>query len=260
MVYAQLDVTGPRIDLHSGGFGGVVQNPANALVAMLAALHDDSGRVAVPGFYDDVAELTDEERAQIARLPFDEEAYKAIIDVDALHGEKGFSPLERRGTRPTLDINGLWGGFQGEGSKTIIPAHAHAKLSCRLVTAQDPKRIFELLRGRIRELTPPGVQAELTLINDGRPSLTPVDHPATQAAAACLREVFGAEPLYLREGGSIPVAASFETLLGLPVVLLGFTNPDDQAHAPNENMRLDNYEGGIRTVIRYWDALGSMTW
>jgi acetylornithine deacetylase/succinyl-diaminopimelate desuccinylase-like protein len=260
IVYAQLDVTGPRLDLHSGGFGGVVQNPANALVAILAGLHDERGRVAVPGFYDDVVELTEAERAELARLPLDEEAYKAQIGVQTLTGEAGYSTLERRGVRPTLDVNGLWGGFQGEGSKTIIPAHAHAKLSCRLVTAQDPKRILELLRERIRELTPAGVQAELTLTNDGRPSLTAIDHPATRAAAACLRDVFGRDPLYLREGGSIPVAASFDTLLGLPVVLLGFTNPDDQSHAPNENMRLDNYESGIRTVIRYWDALSRTRW
>jgi acetylornithine deacetylase/succinyl-diaminopimelate desuccinylase-like protein len=255
IMYAQVDVTGPRVDLHSGGYGGVVQNPANALVGILAALHDADGRVNVPGFYDDVVELTPDERAEIARLPFDEAVYMKEIGVSALVGEKGRSTLERKGARPTLDINGIWAGFQGEGAKTIIPAHAHAKISCRLVPRQDPDRIFELVRERIRQLVPPGVQMEMTSLSGGRPSVTPIDHPATQAAARCLEEVFGRSPVYLREGGSIPVVADFESLLGLPVVLLGFTNPDDQAHAPNESMVLDNYERGIRTVIRYWDEL-----
>jgi acetylornithine deacetylase/succinyl-diaminopimelate desuccinylase-like protein len=255
IMYAQIDVTGPRLDLHSGQYGGAVQNPANALVAILAALHDADGRVAVPGFYDDVVELTKEERAEMARLPLDEAGYMREIGVTALAGERGRTTLERKGARPTLDINGIWGGFQGEGSKTIIPAHAHAKISCRLVSRQDPDRIFELVRDRIRSLAPPGVQVEVTYLSGGRPSLTPIDHPATRAAARCLEQVFGRGPLYIREGGSIPVAASFESILGLPVVLLGFTNPDDQAHAPNESMVLDNYERGIRTVIRYWDEL-----
>jgi acetylornithine deacetylase/succinyl-diaminopimelate desuccinylase-like protein len=258
LMYAQVDVTGPRLDLHSGAYGGVVQNPANALAAILAALHDADGRVAVPGFYDDVVELTDEERAEMGRLPLDEAAYMREIGVTALAGEKGRTTLERKGARPTLDINGIWGGFQGEGSKTIIPAHAHAKISCRLVARQDPDRIFELVRDRILELAPAGVKVDVTYHSWGRPSLTPIDHPATQAAARCLEEVFGRSPLYIREGGSIPVTASFESILGLPVVLLGFTNPDDQAHAPNESMVLDNYERGIRTVIRYWDELARL--
>jgi acetylornithine deacetylase/succinyl-diaminopimelate desuccinylase-like protein len=258
LMYAQVDVTGPRVDLHSGGYGGVVQNPANALASILAALHDADGRVDVPGFYDDVVELTPDERKELAKLPLDEAAYMREIGVSALYGEKGRSPLERKGARPTLDINGIWGGFQGEGAKTIIPAHAHAKISCRLVTNQDPARIFQLVRDRIKQLTPPGVEVEVTSISEGRPSLTPIDHPATQAAARCLEEVFGRSPLYLREGGSIPVTADFESILGLPVVLLGFTNPDDQAHAPNESMVLDNYERGIRTVVRYWDELSRL--
>jgi acetylornithine deacetylase/succinyl-diaminopimelate desuccinylase-like protein len=258
LMYAQVDVTGPRVDLHSGGYGGVVQNPANALAAILASLHDADGRVDVPGFYDDVVELTPDERKELAKLPLDEAAYMKEIGVSALYGEKGRSPLERKGARPTLDINGIWGGFQGEGAKTIIPAHAHAKISCRLVTNQDPARIFELVRDRIKQLTPSGVQVEVTSISEGRPSLTSIDHPATQAAARCLEEVFGRSPLYLREGGSIPVTADFESILGLPVVLLGFTNPDDQAHAPNESMVLDNYERGIRTVVRYWDELSRL--
>ncbi len=257
IMYAQLDVSGPTVDLHSGGFGGTVRNPATVLAEIIAALHDPDGRVAVPGFYDAVRPLSQRDRDELARLPFDEAAYLASIGVDALWGETGFTTLERRGARPTLEVNGIWGGFQGEGAKTIIPAHAHAKISCRLVPDQEPEQVFRLVRDRIAALAPAGVRVETRYIHGGRPSLTPIDHPATRAAAACLREVFGADPVYIREGGSVPVTSSFESILGLPVVLLGFTPPDDHAHAPNESMRLDNYEAGIRTIIRYWDALAS---
>jgi acetylornithine deacetylase/succinyl-diaminopimelate desuccinylase-like protein len=189
----------------------------------------------------------------------DEEAFRAGIGVPALFGEPGFGILERRGVRPTLDVNGIWGGFQGEGSKTIIPAHAHAKLSCRLVPDMDPVRTFERLRNAVLADPPPGVDVTVTLINHGMWGLTPIDHPATKAAADCIRSVFGQAPVYLHEGGSIQVCSSFKTILGLETVLLGFTPPDDQAHAPNESMRLDNYEGGIRTVVRYWDALSRLS-
>ncbi len=258
MMYAQLDVTGPRQDLHSGGYGGTVRNPATVLTEIIADLHTPDGLVDVPGFYDDVRALSDGERAEFERLPFDEADYMAEMGVDALFGEAGYSTLERRGARPTLEICGLWGGFQGEGAKTIIPARAHAKVSCRLVPDQAPQRIFEAIRARVLELAPPGVTVDMTLINSGFASLTPIDHPATQAAARCLEEVFGQAPLYTREGGSIPVAASFETLLGLPVVLLGFMNPDCQAHSPNESMRIDNWEQGLRTTVRYWEALAAL--
>ncbi len=255
MMYLQLDVVGPRLDLHSGMYGGTVRNPADALASIVAGLHDEEGRVAVGGFYDDVRPLDPGDRAAIASLPFDEAAFGAEIGVAALTGEAGYSVLERRGARPTLDVNGLWGGFQGPGSKTIIPAEAHAKISCRLVADQDPQRIFRLVRQRILDLVPVGVTASVTLLSSGRPSLTPLDHPATRAAARALEAVFGRPPLYPREGGSIPVVASLETILGLPSVLLGFANPDCQAHAPNESMRLDNYEGGIRSVMRLWEGL-----
>ena len=178
--------------------------------------------------------------------------------MPALVGEAGFSVLERRGARPTLDVNGIWGGFTGEGSKTIIPAHAHAKVSCRLVADQDPERIFEALRAYVDEIAPPGVRTSVQLLGAGRPSLTPIDHPATQAAARALEATFGRAPVYIREGGSIPVCASFESILGLPVVLLGFSQPDDHAHAPNEWIDLDNYETGIRTFARMWDELADL--
>ncbi|MDQ3407592.1 MAG: dipeptidase [Chloroflexota bacterium] len=257
LVYAQIDVSGPSQDLHSGTYGGLVQNPANALAAILAGLRQPDGRVAVAGFYDEVRELSQQERSEFARLVFDDARLAADIGVPELFGEPGFGSLERRGARPTLDVNGLWGGFQGEGSKTIIPAHAHAKVSCRLVPDMDPKRTFQLLRDHVLASAPPGVEVDVWLINDGLWSLTGIDHPATEAAATALEAVFGEPPVYLREGGSIPAAASFGAMLQLPVVLLGFTPPDDHAHSPNEFMRLDNYEGGIRTIVRYWEALGS---
>jgi acetylornithine deacetylase/succinyl-diaminopimelate desuccinylase-like protein len=202
--------------------------------------------------------LTDGERAALAALPFDDEAYREHLGVPALVGEAGYTTLERRATRPTLDVNGLWGGFQGEGSKTIIPAHAHAKVSCRLVAAQDPGRIFEALRAYVAEIAPPGVTTTVQLLGGGLPSLTPMDHPATRAAARALEATFGRAPVYIREGGSIPVCASFDGLLGLPVVLLGFAQPDDNAHAPNEWMDLGNYETSIRTIARMWDELANL--
>jgi acetylornithine deacetylase/succinyl-diaminopimelate desuccinylase-like protein len=255
LMYAQIDVRGPRIDLHSGVHGGAVANPANALCEIVAALRGPDGRIRIPGFYDDVVPLSEADRAALAELPFDEEAYRASLGVPALVGETGYTTLERRGARPTLDVNGLWGGFTGEGPKTIIPASAHAKVSCRLVANQDPDRIFERLAAYVAEIAPPGVDVDVRYLGGGRPTLTPIDHPATQAAAHALEATFGRRPLYIREGGSIPVAASFAANLGLPVVLLGFAPPDGNFHAPNEWMDLDNYEGGIRTVVRFFDAL-----
>jgi acetylornithine deacetylase/succinyl-diaminopimelate desuccinylase-like protein len=258
MMYAQIDVVGTAVDLHSGGYGGVVQNPANALATIIAALKGPDGRIAVPGFYDDVAALSDEDRSHFAALPFDEDAYLARLGLPELFGESGFTTLERRGGRPTLDVNGLWGGFQGEGSKTIIPAHAHAKISCRLVPNQDPDRIFDALRAYVAQVAPPGVTTTVRLLGGGLPSVTPVDHPVTQAAARALEATFGRAPVYVREGGSIPVCASFESILGQPVVLLGFAQPDSHAHAPNEWMDLGNYETGIRTIVRFWTEIADL--
>ena len=258
MMYAQVDVTGTAVDLHSGGYGGAVENPANALARIIAGLKDKDGRILVPGFYDDVVELSAGERRLIGELPFDEAAYLARLGLPALHGEAGYSTLERRGTRPTLDVNGLWSGFQGEGSKTIIPAHAHAKISCRLVTDQDPDRIFAAFRDHVLAIAPAGGRVDVGMLGGGRASLTPIDHPATQAAARALEATFGRAPVYIREGGSIPVCATFETALDLPVVLLGFSPPDDHAHAPNEWMDLANYETAIRTIARMWDEVAAV--
>jgi len=258
LLYTQIDVIGSPVDLHSGGYGGAVQNPANALAQIIAALKGPDGRIRIPGFYDEVVALTDEERAALDALPFDEAAYQASIPVTALVGEAGFSTLERRATRPTLDVNGIWGGFQGTGAKTIIPAHAHAKVSCRLVADQDPDVIFERLRAFVQEIAPPGVTVAVQFLGGGRASLTPLDHPITQAGARALEAVFGRPPVFIREGGSIPVTASFASVLGLPVVLLGFTQPHENAHAPDEWMSLANYEGAIRAIVRTLDEIAAL--
>jgi acetylornithine deacetylase/succinyl-diaminopimelate desuccinylase-like protein len=258
ITYMQVDVRNSDVDLHSGSYGGAVINPANALASMIASLHDENRHVTVPGFYDDVVELTPDDRAALAALPFDEANYLAGIDAKATQGEAGFSTVERRGARPTLDVNGIWGGFTGDGSKTIIPAHAHAKISCRLVTAQDPARIALQVEAALKAAAPRGLQVEVQNLGNGYPFLTPLGDPYLSAAASALKETFGADPLYIREGGSIPIAALFQRELSLPVVLLGFTPPDDNAHAPNESMDLGNFEGGIRTVIRALDAIAAL--
>jgi acetylornithine deacetylase/succinyl-diaminopimelate desuccinylase-like protein len=254
-IYLQVDVVGPSLDLHSGQFGGLVQNPANALARILAALRHPDGRVAVPGFYDEVAEPSAAQVAAQARLPFSDGEMAARLGVPELFGEPGYPPLIRRGARPTLDVCGLWGGFTGEGSKTIIPAHAHAKVSCRLVGDMGPQRTFERVRDAVLAVDVPGVEVSVTLIDQMDPASVDVAHPAVLAGARCIEQVFGAEPYLIAEGGSIGAAPSFMRVLGSPVVLLGFANPDDQAHAPNESLVLANYEGGTRTIVRYWAAL-----
>jgi acetylornithine deacetylase/succinyl-diaminopimelate desuccinylase-like protein len=258
MMYAQIDVVLTAVDLHSGSYGGAVHNPAVALAQMIAALKGPDGRIRIPGFYDDVAELTPLERAAIAELPFDDDAFRDKIGVPALVGESGYTTLERKSTRPTLDVNGIWGGFQGEGSKTIIPARAHAKVSTRLVAHQDPHDIFDKLETFVAEIAPPGVEVTVRKLGAGRPSLTAIDHPVTQAAARALEKTFGQPPLYIREGGSIPITASFETILGLPVVLEGFTQPDERAHAPDEWLDLGNYESAIRAIVATFDEIAQL--
>ena len=202
--------------------------------------------------------LTPADREEIARIPIDEANLLDVTGAPALVGELGYSVLERVGYRPTLDVNGIWGGFQGAGSKTIIPGQAHAKVSCRLVPNQDPKRIFEALRAFVLKVAPPGVKVEVTDLGTGRPSVVRADHPVAVAAVSALEATFGAKPFLIRGGGSIPVADMFGSILGLPPVLLGFANPDSHAHAPNESMVLDNYERGIRTICRLWDDLSTM--
>ncbi|HET9050428.1 MAG TPA: dipeptidase [Candidatus Dormibacteraeota bacterium] len=260
LVALEVRVRGPRLDLHSGMFGGAVANPPAVLARMLAALHDpQTGRVAVPGFYDDVREPSAEERAAFASLPFDEARFRADAgEVGATVGETGWSVLERTWVRPTLEVNGIWGGYQGPGSKTIIPARAGAKISCRLVADQDPPRIAELVATRLRELAPAGVEVEVEISeHGGRPVLTPRDHPVVRAASRAMRHGFGAEPVIICSGGSIPPVATFASELGLPAVMVGVGLPDDQIHAPNERFDLGQYAGGVRMAARLWDELAA---
>ena len=255
LLYTQIDVTGPATDVHSGGYGGLVENPANALARIIADLKDRDGVVRIPGFYDDVVKLTQQERRDIKAMAFDEDAVRDECGVPILAGEVGFEPLERLGYRPTLDVNGIWGGFMGEGSKTIIPGHAHAKVSCRLVPNQDPATIFARFRAYVAEIAPPGVTVEVRALGMGRPVVVSADDPVATAALDALEATFGAKPFLIRGGGSIPVAEMFATILGRSPVMLGFAHPDDHAHAPNEFMRLANYETGIRTIVSLWDSL-----
>jgi acetylornithine deacetylase/succinyl-diaminopimelate desuccinylase-like protein len=257
MMYVQVDVVLSPVDLHSGSYGGVVSNPAVALAQIVTALKGPDGRIRIPGFYDDVRALSDAENAALAELPFDEERFRADTHVPALVGEAGYSTLERKGARPTLDVNGIWGGFQGEGSKTIIPGDAHAKISCRLVADQEPDDIFAKFDAYVAEVAPPGVTVSVQYLGGGRPFVTPIDHPVTQAAARALEATYGRPPVYTREGGSIPVAASFASILGLPVVLEGFTQPHEQAHAPNEWLSIENYDNAIRAIVATFDEVAA---
>lgn len=258
IMYAQVDVELSPVDLHSGQYGGSVENPANALARIITALKGPDGRVRIPGFYDDVVPLSEEDRARIAALPFDEEAFREETGVTELVGEAGWTVLESKTARPTLDVNGIWGGFTGDGAKTIIPAHAHAKVSTRLVADQDPQRVFDALAAYVAQVAPPGVTVSTTYIHGGEASLTPIDHPATQAAARAIRAVEGVDPVYIREGGSIPITAAFDHVLGLPVVLLGFGQPNCNAHAPNEWLDEANFERGTRVIVRLWDELAGL--
>jgi acetylornithine deacetylase/succinyl-diaminopimelate desuccinylase-like protein len=259
IAYFEVRVSGPFQDLHSGGYGGAVANPANVLVTMLASLHDERGRVAIPGFYERVRDLTPSERAAYAAIAFDEAAFRAGIGVPALwDGEEGYSILERLTARPTLDIHGLWGGYSGEGAKTIIPATASAKLSTRLVPDQDYHEIERLVAEHLARIAPEGVKVEVKTIHGGAPAMTPVDHPAVAVTADVLEHAFGKAPVYLRSGGSIPVVAALEMQLGLKSVLVGFASPNGNAHSPNEWIPIANVHGGMDAIVRLWDALGEM--
>ena len=242
---AQIDVTGAHSDLHSGLYGGAVANPLHALAEILASLHTPDGRIAVAGFYDDVLPLTAEDRAEIAQVPFDETAYKADLGVADLHGEEGYTTLERSWARPTLEIVGMWGGFQGEGVKTVLPREAHAKITCRLVPNQDPNRVVSLIEQHVAAHTPPGVKAVVRpLPFRAYPYLMPRDHPANAAAREVLSELYGREPYIIRMGGSVPVTEIFLRHLGAYSVAFGFGLNDERFHAPDEFFRLVSFERG----------------
>jgi acetylornithine deacetylase/succinyl-diaminopimelate desuccinylase-like protein len=247
--YLQVDIQGPRFDLHSGSFGGVVANPVQVLTEMLARLKKPDHTVAIPGFYDDVAELEPWERKEMTSLPFDEAGFREYLGVDLLVGEPGYTPMERKCARPTLDVNGIWGGFSGEGAKTIIPARAGAKVSMRLVPNQRAAPIDRLFETFLRSLAPSGVKVKVTSIHGNDPVLISRDEPGVQAAARAIEIGFGKRPVFIREGGSIPIVILFKESLGLGnILLLGWGSPDDGAHSPNERFSLDDFHRGIRSA------------
>jgi acetylornithine deacetylase/succinyl-diaminopimelate desuccinylase-like protein len=245
LVYYQIDLRGTKTDLHSGVFGGAMANPAFVLAQILAQLKDKSGRVKIAGFYDDVRELTGQERAEWQKLPFDEKQYRKEWGAPKLAGEAGYSVLERLWGRPTVEVNGLLSGFTGEGPKTVIPAVAMAKVSMRLVPNQDPDTIAQQFEAYIKKVAPPTVELKLTRLHGGRPWMAEFDSPFIQAAARAIEKGFGKTPVFTREGGSIPVVATFQHELGVPSVLFGVGLPDENAHAPNEKLDLRNFHGGV---------------
>ncbi|HLA65480.1 MAG TPA: dipeptidase [Candidatus Saccharimonadales bacterium] len=257
IAYWEVKVFGPFQDLHSGQFGGGVDNPANVLTRMLASLTDGHGHVTIPGFYDRVRDMTAEEHAAYAAVPFDEADWARRIEIaQPMDGESGYTLLERLSARPTLDVNGLWGGYSGEGSKTIIPAFAAAKLSTRLVPDQDHHEIEALMQNHLRSIAPPSVRVEVKVIQGGQPVMTPIDHPALRIAARALEAAFGKQPIFHRMGGSIPVVAAMEAELGLQSVMVGFASPNGNFHAPNEWMPLANYRNGMAALVHLWDEVG----
>lgn len=255
LAYMQIEVDGPKTDLHSGSFGGSVHNPIQALTEVIASLHDKNGRVAIPGFYNDVRKLTAKERAAFKRLPWNDRKYASELGVKHLYGEKGFTTLERLWIRPTLECNGIWGGFTGEGAKTVLPAKATAKISMRLVPDQHSEMIAKLFEKHIQRIAPKTVHITVKSLHGGEPAVTPLESPGVQAAAKAIEKGFGKPPLFQREGGSIPIVVQFKEILGLDSVLLGFGLPDENAHAPNEFMSLDNFFGGIRTTAHFYSEL-----
>ncbi len=258
IAYYELRLTGPKQDLHSGTFGGAVANPANALVTMLAALVNERGQIQVPGFYDDVEPLTPRERAEFAKLPFDEAEFMRKLAVEGLRGEEGYTTLERRWARPTCDINGMWSGYQGEGAKTVLPARAGAKFSFRLVPHQDPKKLSAALEKWLRERCPAGIKLELIDFHGAPGVVVPLESPYVTAASAAITEGFGKQPVFMREGGSIPVVGTFHDLLGVDTLLLGWGQDDDNTHSPNEKFSVADFHRGIKASAHLWRLLGAL--
>jgi acetylornithine deacetylase/succinyl-diaminopimelate desuccinylase-like protein len=259
IIACEITLRGPSRDLHSGIFGGTVDNPAIALCQMLGQLRDKNGRVNIPGFYDDVAKLSAYERQQAARIPMTAEQYRKFLGVPQLFGERGYTFVEQRSARPTIEINGLTSGYQGEGSKTIVPASATAKLTFRLVPNQDPARIRKILLAHLRKICPPTVKMEVKAGHGAEPYLVSPTSPMAQAALRALKEAFGYEPIVMREGGSIPIVTQFKKVLKADSLLLGLALPDDNAHSPNEKFNLDCFENGIRMGALLWPELAATT-
>lgn len=256
--YLEVEVTGPNRDLHSGLYGGAVPNPINVLAEMIASLKDDKKYITIPGFYNDVLELTAEERAAMARAPFSLEAYKKSIGLSDVEGEEGYSTMERASIRPTLDVNGIWGGYTGEGAKTVIASKAFAKISMRLVPHQDPDKITELFQKHFESIAPKSVKVKVTPHHGALPAVTPTDSPAYLAAAKAMKETFGKEPVPFRGGGSIPIVALFEQILDSKTVLMGFGLDSDAIHSPNEHYGLFNYYKGIETIPLFYKYFAEM--
>lgn len=250
--YVEVEVTGPNKDLHSGVYGGAVANPANVLCTMIASLHDENRRITIPGFYDDVEIVSDDERRQMNQAPFDIDEYKRELNVKDLLGEKGYTPLEQTSIRPTLDVNGIWGGYTGEGAKTVLPSKASAKISMRLVPNQDPDKITQLFTDHFLRIAPPSVRVKVSAHHGGHPAVTPTDTVEYRAAALAMKQTFGKEPLPQRSGGSIPIVALFESVLGVKTVLMGFGLDSDDIHSPNEHYGLFNFYKGIETIPYYF--------
>jgi acetylornithine deacetylase/succinyl-diaminopimelate desuccinylase-like protein len=259
IAYFELEVVGPKIDLHSGTFGGVVQNPLHALAVILAGLKDPaSGRILVEGFYDEVRPLEPWERKEIEAIAIDDAAMAVELGVPGLAGEQGFATRERIGGRPTFDVHGLSGGYQAPGAKTVLPSRASGKFSMRLVPDQDPERVIELVRRHVERATPRGVRVDLRYLHGARPLLIDATGRMVEAAIEAMTDVWGRRPVRVREGGSIPVVATFVDVLRAPVLLLGFGLPDDRLHSPNEKLDLEQYVGGIRSTARLLDRVGAL--
>lgn len=255
LCYMQIDLTGPNRDLHSGQYGGSVENPINALADIISKMKDENGHILIDGFYDDVAPLSKEEKDNFEKLPFSDEEYAKGLGVEELAGEKGYSTLERIWSRPTLDCNGIWGGFTGEGAKTVLPSKASAKISMRLVPNQDPDKIAELFVKFVKKVTPKSIKSDVYGQHHGKPWISPIDSKWNKAAIKALKAGFGKEPVFMREGGSIPIVFTLEEYLKAPTVLLGFGLPDENAHSPDEHLNLNNFFNGILTSADFYEEL-----
>lgn len=259
MSYIEVEMTGPNRDLHSGTYGGAVANPITILTQMIASLHDENNHITIPGFYDDVIEVPMEERQKMAAAPFDEEAYKKDLGVKELWGEKGYTTSERTGIRPTLEVNGIWGGYTGEGSKTVLPSKAFAKISARLVPNQSSDKITALLINHLKKIAPACVQVKARPHHGGEPYMTPIDSKAYKAAASAIKDTFGKEPIPVRGGGSIPICSLFEEELGIKIVFMGFGLDSDNLHSPNEKFNLENFYKGIETIPYFHKHFAEMS-
>jgi acetylornithine deacetylase/succinyl-diaminopimelate desuccinylase-like protein len=258
LTYIEVEVTGPNRDLHSGVYGGAVANPLTILCKMIASLHDENNHITIPGFYDDVEILSAEERAKMAEAPFDQKEFNDDLGIAQEWGETGFTTNERTGIRPTLEVNGLWGGYTGEGAKTVLPSKAYAKISCRLVPHQDSHKMEKLLINHLKSIAPPYIHFEAKPHHGGEPYVTPVDSVPYKAASEAIKEVFGKEPIPVRGGGSIPITSLFEKALGVKVVFLGFGLDSDNLHSPNEKYNIDNYYKGIETIPYFHKHFSAM--